>query len=125
MEVQKEVTHHPSAEDRIVAVFGVIINVAPHPLRQRQSVPRRSVEEELLHARNHFAHRLARKGANLNSAFDLAEYARERTLPEEDFGHAELLNDRGAAVVDVGPEEETLGSERVSLVGAVEVLPEH
>ena len=125
VEVQKEVAHHSFAEHRIVAVFRVIINVAPHPLCQRQSVPRRSVEEELLHASDHFAHRLARKGANLNSDFDLAEYAREGTLPEEDFGHAELLDDRGAAVVDVGPEEEALGSERVSLVRAAEVLPEH
>ena len=124
VEVQKEVTHHPSAEHRIVAVFRVIINVAPHPLRKRQSVSCRSVEEELLHTSDHFAHGLARKGANLNSAFDLAEDTREGTLPEEDFGHAELFDDRGAAVVDVGAEEEALGSERVSLVGTVEVLPE-
>jgi len=124
MEVQKEVAHHPSAEDRIMSVFGVIVDVAPHPLRQCQSFSCRSIEEELLHARNHFAHRLARKGANLNSAFDLAEDAREGTLPEEDFSHAELLDDRGAAVVDVGAEEEALGSEGVSLVRAAEVLPE-
>ena len=125
MEVQKEVAHHPSAEHRIVAVFGVIVDVAPHPLRQRQSVSRRSVEEELLHTSDYFAHGLAGKGANLNSAFDLSEDAREGTLPEEDFGHAELLDDRGAAVMDIGPEEEALGSEGVSLVCAVEVLPEH
>ena len=124
VEVQKKVAHHPSAEHRIVAVFRVIVDVAPHPLSQRQSVPCRSVEEELLHTSDHFAHGLARKGANLNSAFDLAEDARERTLPEEDFGHAELFDDRGAAVVDVSPKEEALGSERVSLVGAAEVLPE-
>ncbi len=60
----------------------MIVDVAPHPLRQRQSVPRRSVEEELFHASDHFAHRLARKGANLNSAFDFAEDARKGTLPE-------------------------------------------
>ncbi len=124
VEVQKEVTHHPSAEHRIVAVFRVIVDVTPHPLRKRQSVSCRSIEEELLHASDHFTHGLACKGANLNSAFDLTEDAREGTLPEEDFGHAEFFDDRGAAVMDVGPEEEALGSERVSLVGTVEVLPE-
>ncbi len=125
VEVQKEVAHHPSAEDRIVAVFGVIIYVAPHPLCQRQSISRCNFEEELLHTRDHFARGLARKGANLNSAFDFAEDACERTLPEEDFCHAELLNDRGTAVVDVGAEKEALGSEGISLVCAAEVLPEH
>lgn len=124
MEVQKEVAHHPSAEDRIVAVFGVLVDIPPHPLRQCQSVTRCSVEEELFHARNHFAHGLARKSAHLNSAFDLAEEPREGSLSEEDFGHTELLNDWGAAVVDVGPEEEALGSDGVPLVGAAEVLPE-
>lgn len=34
MKVQKEVTHHPFAEDRIVGILGMFIDVTAHPLRK-------------------------------------------------------------------------------------------
>ena len=92
-----------------MGVFGVFADVTAHPLRKRQSVASRSVEEELLYQRDHFAHRFAGHRTGLNSVLDLAEDPCECALSEEDFGHCQFLDDWRAAVVNVGPEEEALG----------------
>lgn len=73
VEVQQEVTHHLSAQNRIVSVFRVLVDVLPHPLCKRQPVSSRSVKEELLYSSNNFAYGFAGQRTRLNSALNLGE----------------------------------------------------
>lgn len=86
VEVQKDVAHHPFAEDRIVGVLWVLVYVSSHPLREGESVPSRSIEEELFNPCDHFDCRLALQRTRLNSVFDFMEYSSKCPLSEENFG---------------------------------------